>query len=120
MGLFGTVWGVFGVCLGCVSGVFRVCFGCVSGVFEVRLCTPNTPQTHPKHFLSFKKKLDAAQPQAELFGSVWGVLGVCLGSVWGVFGKCLGSVWEVFGNVSECLEVFGSTPYQPRSNGPFC
>ena len=51
---------------------------------------------------------------------VWGVFGVCLRSVREVFGKCLGSVWEVFGNVSECLEVFGSTPYQPRSNGPFC
>ena len=78
--------------------------------------SPNTPQTLP----IIQKKLDAAQPQAELFGSVWGVLGVCLGSVWGVFGKCLGSVWEVFGNVSECLELFWSTSYQPRSNGPFC
>ena len=44
-------------------------------------------------------------------------------SVWeclGVFGECFGSVWECLASVWECLEVFGSTPYQPRSNGPFC
>ena len=51
------------------------------------------------------KKLDAAQPQAELFGSVWGVLGVCLECVWGVFGKWSGNVREVFG---KCLGMFRS------------
>ena len=56
------------------------------------------PRQQFSPFLSFKN-LDAAQPQAELFGSVWGV--ECVwggsrkysGSVWEVFGECLGSVW---------------------------